>query len=105
MDRLNEKEFKEIIGASAVPVVVDFSADWCMPCKALKKTLDILETDYAESVKFVNCDVEECDELCTEYGIMNVPTVMIFKNNERVDGFTGNLSRDKIIEKIEKYVK
>lgn len=104
MDRLDESKFKEVIGTCTFPVVADFSAEWCSPCKVLKKTLEELEPCYVAHAKFVNCDVEECEELCTEYGIVNVPTVLIFKNGERVDGFLGNLSRDKIIEKIEKYV-
>ena len=104
MNKVNEKEFKEIISTSTTLVFADFSADWCMPCKALKKVMDKIEPDYAERVKFINCDAEECEELCNEYNIVNVPTVIMFKNGEKVDGFLGNLSRDKIIEKIEKYV-
>ena len=65
---------------------------------------DEIEPDYAERVQFINCDAEECEELCNEYNIVNVPTVIMFKNGEKVDGFLGNLSRDKIIEKIEKHV-
>ena len=104
MDKVNGKAFKEIVSTCELPVIADFSAEWCMPCKVLKKTLDNLETNYAGRIKFISCDVEDCEELCTEYGIVNVPTVIIFKNNEKVDGFLGNLSRDKIIEKIEKYI-
>ncbi len=101
MKKVNEKEFEETISTCALPVVVDFSAEWCMPCKSLKHVLEELSANYVAHVKFINCDAEECPELVEKYGIMNVPTVLFFKDGELVDRFTGALPKAKIIEKIE----
>jgi thioredoxin 1 len=101
MEKVNEKQCKEIISTCTCPVIVDFSASWCMPCKALKSTLDELSANYVAHAKFINCDAEECTGLTEEYGIMNVPTVLFFKDGNLVDRFTGALPKSKIIEKIE----
>ena len=101
MEKVNETQFKEIISTCTFPVVVDFSAEWCMPCKILKRVLEELGTNYVAHFKFLNCDAEECPGLTEEYGIANVPAVLIFKDGAIVDRFVGALPKNKIIEKIE----
>jgi thioredoxin 1 len=100
MEKVNEKQCKEIISTCTCPVIVDFSAEWCMPCKTLKKVLEELSTEYT-NVKFINCDVEDNPELAEAYGIMNVPAVLFFKDGNQIDRFVGALPKKKIIEKVE----
>lgn len=102
MDIVKEKEFKDFIKDSTLPVIVDFYADWCNPCKTLGKVLEELSVCYADKVKIVKCDVEEADSITAEYGIMNVPTVLFFSNGEVVNRFSGALPKNKVIEKIER---
>ena len=96
---VTSEEFKDIINNSTVPVIADFSASWCIPCRSLKSTIDELSETYND-FKFINCDAEECSDLTEEYFIMNVPTVLIFKDGKIIDRFTGAMSKPKIIEKL-----
>lgn len=102
MDIVKEQDFKALINDSELPVVVDFYADWCNPCKILGRVLEDLSACYVARVKFVKCDVEEADAITSEYCIRNVPTVLFFNKGVLVDSFSGALPKDKVIEKIEK---
>lgn len=105
MDRIKEKDFENaVLNCKDMPVIVDFSADWCMPCKNLAKIFEELSVIYATRAKFVNCDAEECQTLTNEYGVMNLPSMFIFKNGEVVDKFVGAMSKAKIVDKIEKFL-
>lgn len=97
---VTSEEFKNIIGNSDSLVVADFSASWCIPCRSLKTTMEELSETYKE-FKFINCDAEECSDLTEEYFIINVPTVILFKDGKIIDRFTGAMSKPKIIEKLE----
>ena len=100
MNIINVTEFKKLLEDKA-SFIVDFSAQWCMPCKALGKVLEEISSQYT-NLTFVNCDVEECTDLTTLYGIRNVPTVFFFKNGEFIDKLVGAVSKAVIIEKIDK---
>lgn len=74
---------KEII-ASGEPVVVDFWASWCGPCMRLAPVIDELSSEYEGRVKIGKYNIEEENELSTEYRIMSIPTILFFKNGEQV---------------------
>jgi thioredoxin 1 len=94
----NTKEFteanfeQEVLSASE-PVVVDFWADWCMPCKALGPTIDELATDYAGKVKVGKVNTDESQSLSAKYGINAIPTVIVFHNGEVRERFVGLRSK------------
>jgi thioredoxin 1 len=73
------KNFSEVIN-SQVPVLVDFSAEWCGPCKMMHPILEQLKSTMGESVRIIKIDVDENRELSSKYGIKNVPTIKIFQN-------------------------
>lgn len=106
MDKLKADNFKSTVLESELPILVDFSATWCMPCKTVGKVLEELSACYVGRIKILNCDAEECGEIASEYGIMNVPTLLFFDkgNLTPVDKIVGAASRDKIIEKIEQHI-
>lgn len=106
MDKLKEDNFKSTILESELPVLVDFSATWCMPCKATGKILEELSACYAGRIKILNCDVEECAEITSKYGIISVPTLLFFDkgNLTPVDKIVGAAPRNEIIEKIEQHI-
>jgi len=82
------------------PLVVDFWATWCGPCRMLAPVVAELAEEYEGKITVGKCDVEENDELAMEFGIRNIPTILFFKNGEVVDKLVGAVSKDKLDEKF-----
>ena len=83
VQNFNDASFKEAL-ASGKPLVVDFWAPWCGPCKMMGPVIDELAADYDGKIIVGKINVDENDEVCASYGIMNIPTVLFFKNGELV---------------------
>lgn len=96
---MNLEEFKKVLEENE-NVVIKFSAEWCGPCKALKPVLDDLSTQYSDNVKFVEIDVENSDELTSEYKVRNVPTILYIKNGEVKDKSVGTVNKQVLTDKI-----
>jgi thioredoxin 1 len=73
-----ESDFERVVLESAQPTVVDFTASWCGPCKALAPVIEGLASDYADRVTVTKVDVDESPKLAARYGVRSVPTVMLF---------------------------
>ena len=84
------------------PVMIDFSASWCGPCKRIAPFVDTLAEKYAEQAHVVKCDIEESEDLALRYGIRNVPTILFIKDGKVVDKFVGATTKAKLQEKFEK---
>ena len=82
------------------PVMIDFSASWCGPCKRIAPFVDTLAEKYAEQAHVVKCDIEESEDLALRYGIRNVPTILFIKDGKVVDKQTGAASKNVFVEKI-----
>ena len=83
-----------------LPLVVDFWATWCGPCRMVAPIISQLAEKYDGQIVVGKCDVEENDELAAEFNIRNVPTFLFFKNGQLVDKLVGAVSRDKFEEKF-----
>ncbi|MGB5238990.1 MAG: thioredoxin [Flavobacteriaceae bacterium] len=92
--------FKKII-ASDVPVLIDFYADWCAPCKALAPVLQQVKKQLGEDVKIVKVDVDKNSSLAHKYQIRGVPTMVLFKNGEVVWRQSGVLAKEAILKAIQ----
>ena len=93
--------FKDIISGPK-PVMVDFWAVWCGPCRMLSPTVDELAETYADKIDVVKCNVDDCQEIAMGYGIRSIPTLLFFKNGEVVDRSVGAVPRQEIVDIIEK---
>ncbi|MDR0453203.1 MAG: thioredoxin [Deferribacteraceae bacterium] len=99
----NDNFEKEVIN-SKKPVLVDFWATWCMPCKMLAPAIDALETDFTDKAVFAKLDVDENKEIASRYGIMSIPTVLLFKNGEIVEQFVGVQPKATYTGALNKYI-
>ena len=97
---MNDSNFAEI-QAQGLPLVIDFSATWCGPCKKIAPIIDELAGEYEGKAVICKCDVDECDELTEKFGIRNVPTILFIKNGEVVDKHVGAAPKATFVEKIE----
>ena len=91
----------EGLNNSELPLVVDFWATWCGPCRMIAPIVEELAKEYDGKINVGKCDVEECDELAAEFGIRNIPTLLFFKNGQVVDKMVGAVSKAKLQEKFE----
>jgi len=91
----------ESLKNGSLPLVVDFWATWCGPCRVVAPIIEELAKEYDGKVVVGKCDVEENDDIASEFGIRNIPTILFIKNGEVVDKFVGATTKAKLQEKIE----
>ena len=87
--------------ASQLPVVIDFWAEWCGPCRMIAPVVDELAAEYEGKVLIGKCDVEDNDEIVARYGVRNIPTIVFIKNGQTVDKQVGAVSKEVLKAKIE----
>ena len=83
-----------------MPLVVDFWATWCGPCRMMAPIIEELAKEYEGKAVIGKCDVEENEDLAAEFGIRNIPTILFFKQGEVVDKLVGFQQKPKLVEKI-----
>jgi thioredoxin 1 len=101
---VNEDDFKVEVLDSALPVLVDFTATWCGPCKMLDPIVKQLAADWEGKVKVVKLDVDQNSGVAMQYQVMGVPTLMLFANGAPQQRLTGYQPKDRIIAKLESHI-
>jgi len=87
--QINDGEFESEVLKSTIPVLVDFYAEWCGPCKIVAPIMEVLSKEYTGKVKFVKVNVDDNQDVASKYDIMSIPTAMIFQNGEVKDSLIG----------------
>lgn len=96
--------FEKEVLKSEIPVMIDFYADWCGPCKMMAPLVEELAEEYQDKVKICKCNTEENMELVQKYKIMSIPTFMFFKNGEKTDLMRGVTSREEMKKKLDSLI-
>lgn len=96
MNIVNSDNFASEVLDSPIPVLVDFFATWCAPCRMLSPVLDSVAADYADRVKFVKLDVDNSSDIAADYSVMSIPTLILFKNGEEVAKSVGSLGGEEL---------
>lgn len=95
------EDFEQQVIQSEVPVLVDFWAPWCAPCRAIAPVVEAAAESYADKLKVVKVNVDDSPEVATKYGIRSIPTLMIFKGGEPAETMVGYLSEDDLKRRLD----
>ena len=102
--QITDDQFESEVIKSSTPVLVDFWAEWCGPCKAIAPTLEEIAGDYGDRLKVVKVDVDENHQSATQYGIRSIPSLLLFKAGAEVDRIIGALQKQQLMEKIDSHL-
>lgn len=102
--KLRTQNFEDEVLKATLPVLVDFTAVWCGPCKMLEPIVVQLANDWENRVRVVQVDVDEHPEIAMNYQVMSVPTLMLFVGGEVVDRAVGYQPKDRLIKKFSPYL-
>ena len=97
-----DANFEEEVLKASLPVLVDFWAPWCGPCKMLAPSIEALANDYAGRIKIGKLNTDESEAVAGKYGIRSIPTLLVFKDGEVVNQLVGALPKDKIAEQLDR---
>jgi thioredoxin 1 len=97
---LTNDNFENEVTKSAIPVLVDFWAPWCGPCKALAPIMEQLATEYDGKLKVGKLDIDENNELAIKFGVRSIPTMLFFKGGQPVDKMVGAMPKPQIIQRL-----
>ena len=99
--QISEKDFKKVINNKEKRVLVDCYADWCGPCKMISPIIDELSSEI-DTCDFYKLNVDEAEDISREYGVMSIPTVLVFENGKEVSRSVGLKSKEELTEIITK---
>jgi len=101
---INDVNFRQEVLESDIPVLVDFWAEWCMPCRMVAPTIEKIAEEYKGKLRVCKLNVDEAPKMASEYGVMSIPTLAIFKDGKVVDKAVGVVPKAELVSKIKPYI-
>ncbi|GJN02253.1 hypothetical protein PR202_ga19585 [Eleusine coracana subsp. coracana] len=101
---VSKSTWQSLVMESDLPVLVEFSASWCGPCKMIHPIVVKLSKEYEGKLKCFKLDTDESPDIASQYGVRSIPTMMIFKNGEKKDAVIGAVTESTLVTSIEKFV-
>jgi thioredoxin 1 len=101
---LDDKNFEQEVLKSDLPVLVDFWAEWCGPCRAIAPIIEELAGELQGKMKVAKVNVDEAQDLAGNYNVMSIPTLLIFKNGQPVEQVVGAMPKPQLMTKIKPYL-
>jgi thioredoxin 1 len=101
---VNDDTFDTEVLKSATPVLVDFWAPWCAPCRAVAPTVDAIATEFAGRLKVVKLNTDESNRVAMQFGVTSIPTLMVFKDGTMVDRVLGNRPKADLVNLVNRHL-
>lgn len=100
----SDNSFGADVLENELPVLVDFTAEWCGPCRQLAPIVEQLATEYGARLHVIRLDIDNNVQTTMQYAVMSIPTLILFKNGKPVERLTGYMPKNKIVEKLDRHV-
>lgn len=97
---VTDKNFESEVLKSDLPVLVDFWAEWCGPCKMISPIVEEISSELSGKLKVAKVNIDDAQELAAKFNVMSIPTLLIFKGGEPVEQIVGAVAKDQLMEKI-----
>jgi thioredoxin 1 len=101
---LSDSTFDEVIGSADEPVLVDFWAEWCGPCKMVAPVLDEIAQEHGEKVRITKLNVDDNPDIARRFDVMSIPTMIVFKDGEPTKRLVGARGKGQILEELSEYL-
>lgn len=97
IENVDDANFEEVVLKSGKPVIVDYWAEWCGPCKMIAPILEQVDKEIGEQVKIVKVNIDENPQAPAKYGIRSIPTLMLFKDGQNIDARIGGINKTQLL--------